>query len=316
MRMTKFLMTAALATSLFLAPNAVNSKSPAKRAPARAAKAVAPAPKPIYAKPALWKLEDEDTKIYLFGTIHVLPKNMVWHHGLVKAATDDSQELVLETVDDQMVSPEANAFMKEVFSAKVNPTPLLARVSPENQNALKNVMAKVGMRPTGLDAMPTWLVSFMIEYSIAAKRGETGIYGADNVLERHFKASKRPVSAVEDGLTIMKSMHAIPEDDQRKSLDVFLKDFEKNEKEGPVLTSHWGKGNLDRLADDLTEESFGKLAYDILIQKRNTAWTGWLKNRMTKPGRVFFAVGGGHFVGKDSVLLKLEAEGIKVTRVQ
>ena len=29
--------------------------------------------------PALWKVSDEDTTIYLFGTVHVLPSDLVWY---------------------------------------------------------------------------------------------------------------------------------------------------------------------------------------------------------------------------------------------
>lgn len=43
-------------------------------AQAPAATAAAPAPKQV--KPALWKVADEDTTIYLFGTIHALPKGL------------------------------------------------------------------------------------------------------------------------------------------------------------------------------------------------------------------------------------------------
>lgn len=34
---------------------------------------------PAGSGPALWKVADEDTTIYLFGTVHVLPKDVVWY---------------------------------------------------------------------------------------------------------------------------------------------------------------------------------------------------------------------------------------------
>ena len=50
-------------------------------------------------KPALWKVADEDTTIYLFGTIHVLPKNLVWFEGPVAKALDESEQFITEIPD-------------------------------------------------------------------------------------------------------------------------------------------------------------------------------------------------------------------------
>jgi len=52
-----------------------------------------PTPQPVEAvpaaeaaRPALWKVADEDTTIYLFGTIHLLPKGIEWYDGAVATA--------------------------------------------------------------------------------------------------------------------------------------------------------------------------------------------------------------------------------------
>lgn len=50
----------------------------------------APAP-----RPALWKLADADTTIYLFGTIHILPKDLPWRTPVLEHAIAASDELVL-----------------------------------------------------------------------------------------------------------------------------------------------------------------------------------------------------------------------------
>ena len=48
------------------------------------------------ATPALWKVSDGDTTIYLFGTIHALPPGIDWFGGPVREAFEGSQELVTE----------------------------------------------------------------------------------------------------------------------------------------------------------------------------------------------------------------------------
>ena len=50
--------------------------------------------------PALWEVSDKDTTIYLFGTIHLLPKNSRWRTPKFEKALAGSQSLVLETLID------------------------------------------------------------------------------------------------------------------------------------------------------------------------------------------------------------------------
>ena len=46
--------------------------------------------------PALWKVADADTTIYLFGTVHALPKDKPWLDDRIAHAFDSSDELVTE----------------------------------------------------------------------------------------------------------------------------------------------------------------------------------------------------------------------------
>ena len=49
--------------------------------------------------PALWRLADEDTTIYMFGTIHVLPQGFRWRSAQFDAVLAEADTLVLETSD-------------------------------------------------------------------------------------------------------------------------------------------------------------------------------------------------------------------------
>ena len=44
--------------------------------------------------PGLWKVADEDTTIYLFGTVHALPESVEWYEGPIESALAASQELI------------------------------------------------------------------------------------------------------------------------------------------------------------------------------------------------------------------------------
>ena len=54
----------------------------------------------------------------------------------------------------------------------------------------------------------------------------------------------------------------------------------------------------------------------MLLVDRNRNWAQWIKQRMTKPGTVFIAVGAGHLAGPDSVQAQLAKLGLKAERVR
>ena len=54
------------------------------------------------AKPALWQVQDRDTNIYLFGTVHLLPPGTVWRSAKLDKAAKESGTLVVETIIDHI----------------------------------------------------------------------------------------------------------------------------------------------------------------------------------------------------------------------
>src|SRR5690606_15392223 len=48
------------------------------------------------ARPAMWLVEDSDTRIYMLGTMHALPRGTDWDDGKVAGAIAAADELVLE----------------------------------------------------------------------------------------------------------------------------------------------------------------------------------------------------------------------------
>src|SRR5215217_1290637 len=63
------------------------------------------------ARPALWRLSDADTTIYLFGTIHALPEGAQWRTPALDQAMAASDELVTE-INLTDMNAAAGAFMR------------------------------------------------------------------------------------------------------------------------------------------------------------------------------------------------------------
>jgi uncharacterized protein YbaP (TraB family) len=82
------------------------------------------------------------------------------------------------------------------------------------------------------------------------------------------------------------------------------------------MQSAWKRGDqavFVRMLDQLRTASPD--TYRMMFTERNGRWADWVRARMQGPGTVFVAVGAGHLVGKDSLLVRLAEHGISSQRV-
>jgi uncharacterized protein YbaP (TraB family) len=240
-----------------------------------------PAPALIRATPALWEIRDADTTIYLFGTFHTLDQRTVWFGDKVRAAFDESGELVLETM-----VPEDRGALQAAADAQVT------EVSADGSRKMK---------------------PFMAETQTAVSQGRTlGLSvenGADTVLRRVAEDVGKPVAGLErfeDQLNTLASIPAQPAPASAAAAAVTLND----------LLGAWTKGDTGAFSTMLAGfAAKSPTAYRMLITDRNARWGQWIADRMEQPGTVFVAVGSGHLAGKDSVQQWLAARGIAANRV-
>jgi uncharacterized protein YbaP (TraB family) len=88
-------------------------------------------------------------------------------------------------------------------------------------------------------------------------------------------------------------------------------------KEVGELTAAWGRGDVAALEKVINEDVDAvPAARKAIITDRNRRWSAWVQGRLEQPGTILMAVGAGHLVGTDGVPAILEAEGVKVVRVQ
>ena len=82
------------------------------------------------------------------------------------------------------------------------------------------------------------------------------------------------------------------------------------------MLASWSKGDEAGIAQSFDEEiELSPQLREVLLDRRNAAWTEWLARRLDKPGTVLVAVGAGHLAGEKSVQDYLKERGLTVTRV-
>ena len=288
--------------------------------PATACAAEAPAT--ATPRPAIWLIEDEDTKIYLFGTIHVFPASLQWRSARLDQVIAEADELVMETPDasnEEMFS-EDRMFGPMMMGKTV---PILARVSPQARPALQAALESTGLPIEAYDEMHMWAVAFMLTgfqmqqgfSDDAGGGGAVTLSGAEEVLGRIFRKSRRPIYGVETIEEQLRVFSTMPLDVQRRFLETTVLGTGEPAPETarPSTDADWVTGNVDAIAAEM--RAMPPEIYDPLLTRRNRNWTQWLERRMGRPGTVLFAVGAGHLAGNDSVQRMLAERGIMARRI-
>ena len=267
------------------------------------------------ADPALWVVKDEDTTIYLFGTVHVLKPGLGWFDEAVKEAFDKSDQLMLEIVlpDDQM--EVANTMMP--LAIDQSGKTLSSRLDPEQLKAYEAAMASVGLPAAQFDKFEPWFPAVTLSILPLTKLGYDPEQGAEKQLTRLAKSAGKHVAGFETLGEQLGFFDALPETQQIAFLNSVVKDLDKLGPQLDKMVMLWAKGDPDGLATAMNESMAAtpELA-KTLLWDRNARWAGQIKERMDQPGTVFVAVGAGHLAGQHSVQDYLKERGLTVKRVE
>lgn len=271
--------------------------------------------------PAIWKIADRDTTIYLFGTIHILPPGFNWSSPMLERIAAESSLLLVESVGTPRGTDPVKAKPLPVATDGTGSLrPLSERVSPDHRAKLAEFTRSLPPDAAPLfDGMQTWIASIAIGVVKEIRAGEYPGPGADDVLEARFRAAGKPVAAIENAAQVMTSIAAIPEAEQRAMLDHALDAPQRSRADMRRSLHAWARGEIGRdspLTIDIDATSRSSALAAPLLYDRNLAWTASLIRRLRTPGTTLFAAGAGHFVGRGSVIDLLQQNGVKVTRVQ
>jgi len=305
------LLGAAACALLSLPPAALPDIASAQEAASAATPAAPPAAETIH--PALWKVSDEDTTIWLFGTIHVLPEQVDWHAGPVASAFDGAQELVTEIpMDDPGQAQGAIARL----SLRQDGKTLRAALPEAERKAYDAAMTAIGLPPATFDANDTWLAALMLTLVPLQAAGYNTESGIDGQVAARAKARHMVNSAFETAEYQIGLFDTLPEATQRAYLGEVIEALPTVRADIDAMVAAWKTGDAEHLAQMLNEDESDPRMRKVLLTDRNVAWAEWLKARLDRPGTVFVAVGAGHLAGPGSVQDQLAAAGIRSTRVQ
>ena len=266
---------------------------------------------------AMWRTGDEDTTVYMIGTVHLLRPSVEWK-------TDDYERAFAEAdavyIESDSLSEEAQAKAAELLPRYAfNPpgTTLASYFTEEEVAEVNAAMAPMGITVEQLAPMRPWFAGIMVAQTAMMSMGASPEPGLEMMIVADATEAGKPVRFLEGLEEVFGILASVDDEIQADILVDGAEDFQNMEAEMSRLVAAWYDGDADTVAGMMTE-AYGDYpeAEDALLARRNANWTGRLKEVIdTEPGTFLVAVGAGHLAGDDSLQEMLQAEGYAVERL-
>ncbi|NTZ41831.1 TraB/GumN family protein [Altererythrobacter sp. SALINAS58] len=264
--------------------------------------------------PALWRVADEDTTIYLFGTVHALPEGMDWYRGTISDALASSDMLVTEILTDESMA----ATMQQLVAEKAvlpEGQSLRALLDVNQRASYEKAVAGLGLPADSFDRFEPWYAAMMLSMLPLLQQGYTPDQGVEKILESRAGAGlgRGELETVDYQIALFDQL---PMESQISFLAEVADNFDKMKPMIDAMVAEWLEGDADGLAALMNDSMTDPVLAEWLLYKRNRNWAGWIDRRLDQPGTVFIAVGAGHLAGEKSVQDALADRGIQTERVQ
>ncbi|HEX7944840.1 MAG TPA: TraB/GumN family protein [Phenylobacterium sp.] len=265
------------------------------------------------AAPAMWRVSDGDSQIYLFGTLHVLKPQAPWRTPLYDRVLAEATTVWFEA-DLSSGDPDSVRLLFQRYGSDPD-TPLSHQLPPADVQALarQTDLARIEhLRP--------WAAALMLSMQPAVARGATAEKGADLTITRAARSERKEVRAFETLEDQARMFAGLPQSSQVAYLSSVIHERRKGPRlrlpfqpaslETAWLGGHLGAGEVTALQAD------NPALYDAFLKRRNVAWADRLAGEMDRPGTELVNVGALHMVGPDGLPALLAARGYRVERVQ
>ncbi len=265
-------------------------------------------------KGAFWKVSDEDSSVYLLGSIHLADPSMYPLSKEILKAFEEADYLAVEV--DLSNQQEAAAYMlQKAFYTDDNT--LYKNVPKEVYDRFVEVIEPMGVKPEFYNKFKPWYAALLAQnlmYAENSLSGEIGIdmffmnksVGRKEILEIEgikFQVDMFDTFSAELQAEFLASSLGLDDQSQEASMDELNK-----------LIALWKKGDVDGLGKIVKSEEAETEAMKEFNEKlwysRDTNMAEKVRTYLADPeGKTYFVmVGAGHMVGENGVVDQLDDE--------
>ena len=270
----------------------------------------------ISAQSSVWKVESENSHLYIGGTIHVL-RDIDYPLPIeFEKAFKYADKLVLEADIDGMSNPETMKEMMSKFSYSDGRT-LKSELSEKAYNELVKEAEKQNIP---IEKMGGFKPSMVLLTLMLQGLNDIGV--KEDGVDKYYNEQSKLLNNKQTGFleSIDFQINLITSIGEVKASEYVLsslKDYKNMKVEFLNIISNWRKGEIKYFKKQLKDmKGDYPTLYKSMFLDRNNNWIpkidSFLKDKKTE----FILVGNLHLHGENGILNLLEKKGYKISQVQ
>ena len=274
------------------------------------------------AKGVAWVVEDEDTKIYLLGSIHLGIPDLYPFNKKLTDAFNESEGLFVEA---NILDPEGMSYFAEKAMYS-DGTTIQEVISEEAYSKLEKVAEKLEISIDELAIQKPWLISnqlslLTMDDSFGLTYEEMAMHGIDMQFLLSALLQQKPIYELEGTKAQADLFDSLSAEAQEKELvsvlDSILEPKGQTEESIELLASwfdSWKNGDVEGFKESFTEMEGEPTEFNqMLFGKRDEEMAKKIVSVLEEDqGTYFLVVGAGHFLVDKNIRYHLEQSGYKV----
>ncbi len=270
---------------------------------------------PGQAAPALWQISDEDSSIWIFGSVHLLRADTNWRSPKLDKVLSKAERVYFETD----LSVEAQMAMTPLsFELGFNRDGRLLNdiIGAELTDRVREAAGRYAIPMATLLTMKPWMAATTLSTGPLLESGYEAAYGVETVLAAELDENR--LGFLETPEQQLNFLAGGSLDEQIAMLEGTLDTLDVMQSDLDEMVRAWAEGQPEQLGELFMAQmgSFDQSMVERLIDLRNADWVEQIAAMLERNESALLVVGAAHLAGDASVVTLLEARGFYGDRLQ
>ena len=263
-------------------------------------------------KSFLWRVNSDQNRLYILGSIHLLKKETYPLKKSIEDAFEQTKKLVLE-IDLGSANPHKIQQLMLQKSISTDGTMLDQSVSDETYQAVAKRAKELGIDIRLLSPFKPWVIAMTMAAIKLQQLGFDPSLGVDRHLAERAKQTDKPTAGLETAEFQLDLFDRFSAKEQELLLRQSMDEMDHVERNITAIVQAWKSGDVGAVERHLL---VGMRDYPEIHRKviddRNQRWLPQIENLLSRGENALIVVGAAHLVGKNGIIELLKDRGYRV----
>jgi uncharacterized protein len=263
-------------------------------------------------KSFLWRVNSDQNRLYILGSIHLLKKETYPLKKSIEDAFEQTKKLVLEIDLSSANSQKIQQLMLQK-SISTDGTMLHQSVSDETYQAVAKRAKELGIDIRLLSPFKPWVIAMTMAAIKLQQLGFDPSLGVDRHLAERAKQTDKPTAGLETAEFQLDLFDRFSAKEQELLLRQSMDEMDHVERNVTAIVQAWKSGDVGAVERHLL---VGLRDYPEIHRKviddRNQRWLPQIENLLSRGENALIVVGAAHLVGKNGIIELLKDRGYRV----